>query len=163
VYVPFNEPDGNWYGTNTTALFNDWKTVYQKIRSIDPTAKIAGLNYRWYDSTVYRNWLTFCKNNNCLPDIVTWHELQNSFFSGWYSFVSDYRSIEASLGISPRPISINEYGRSGNNVDLGIPGQMIQWITRFENSKVDACRAYWMPAGDLNQLVTENNKANGYF
>ncbi|NMA67371.1 MAG: carbohydrate-binding protein [Clostridiaceae bacterium] len=135
-------------------------TVYQKIRSIDPTAKIAGLNYRWYDSTVYKNWLIFCKNNDCLPDIVTWHELQNSFFSGWYSFVSDYRSIEASIGISPRPISINEYGRHGN-VDLGIPGQMIQWITRFENSKVDACRAYWTPAGDLNQLVTENNKANG--
>jgi hypothetical protein len=38
---------------------------------------------------------------------------------------------------------------------------MVQWMARFENSKVDACRAYWGAAGNLDELVTENNKANG--
>ena len=46
---------------------------------------------------------------------------------------------------------------------MGIPGQLIQWITRFENSKVDACLAYWTDAGSLNNLVTRDNynKATG--
>ena len=38
---------------------------------------------------------------------------------------------------------------------------MVQWMARFENSKVDACRAYWGAAGNLDELVVENNKVNG--
>jgi hypothetical protein len=159
VYVPFNEPDQIWYSNNVSGLCDDWKTVYDKIRSIDSIAKIAGPNYASYNSSAYNQFMTFCKNNNCLPDIITWHELQDSFFTNWYSNVSNYRSIENNLGISARPICINEYGRFSG--DLGYPGNMVQWIARFENSKVDACRAYWGAAGNLDELVTENNKANG--
>jgi Carbohydrate binding module (family 35) len=159
VYVPFNEPDGIWYQNNLTGLENDWKTVYQKIRSIDPTARIAGINYSSYNDTAYRNFMTFAKANNVLPDVTTWHELGDSFFTNWYTNYTNYRAIETDLGISPRPIVINEYGRSSG--DLGVPGNLVQWITRFENSKVQACLAYWTTAGALNDLVTENNKATG--
>lgn len=159
VYVPFNEPDQIWYAGNINGLCNDWKTVFNKIRSIDPTAKIAGPNYAGYNSSHYNTFMEFCKNNNCLPDIVTWHELGDAFFSGWYTRLNDYRSIEARLGISARHICINEYGRFSG--DLGYPGNMVQWMARFENSKVDACRAYWGAAGNLDELVVENNKFNG--
>jgi hypothetical protein len=161
VYVPFNEPDWIWYNNSTllTQLLNDWKTAYNKIKSIDSTAKIAGLNFSYYDSSVYNQFMTFAKNNNCLPDVVTWHELQNSFFTDWYTHYNNYRSIESSLGISPRPISINEYARSSG--DLGVPGNLVQWMTKFENSKVDGSLAFWTTAGALDDLVTENNKATG--
>ena len=159
VYVPFNEPDQIWYANNMTGLLNDWKTVYQKIRSIDSTARIAGINFAGYNSAAYSQFLTFAKANNVLPDQTTWHELGNDFFTNWYSHYSNYRSIESGLGISPRPIVINEYGRSSG--DLGVPGNLVQWMTRFENSKVEACLAYWTTAGALNDLVTENNKATG--
>ena len=52
-----------------------------------------------------------------------------------------------------REICINEYCRIKG--DLGIPGQLIQRITRFENSKVDACLD-WTDAGSLNNLVTRD-------
>ncbi len=159
VYVPFNEPDGIWYGSNITALCNDWKLVYDKIRSIDPTGKIAGINYAAYNNSHYTTFMSFAKNNNCLPDIITWHELQNNFFTDWYTHVSNYRAIETGLGISPRPICINEYARSSG--DLGVPGNLVQWMTRLENSKVEGCLAYWTIAGSLNDLVTQNNKATG--
>jgi hypothetical protein len=159
VYVPFNEPDGIWYSGNLTGLENDWKTVFQKIRSIDSTARIAGPNYSHYSATDYKAFMTFAKANNVLPDVMTWHELQNDFFTNWYSNYSNYRAIETSLGISARPISINEYGRYSG--DLGVPGNLVQWMARFENSKVDASLAYWTTAGALNDLVTENNKATG--
>lgn len=170
VYVPFNEPDGIWYtnllnysssaGTTTrTQFFSDWKTVYQRIRSLDPNAKIAGPNLTHYDGQFHTDFMTYCKANNVLPDEMTWHELQNSFFTDYYNNYNHYRSIETTLGISARPIVINEYARSSG--DLGVPGNLVQWITRFENTKVDAYLAYWTTAGSLNDLVMENNKATG--
>jgi hypothetical protein len=159
VYVPFNEPDQIWYSNDLAGLERDWKTVFQKIRSIDPTARIAGPNYAHYHAADYRHFMTFAKANKVLPNVMTWHELQDDFFWSWYANYADYRDIETDLGIRELPISINEYGRFSG--DLGVPGNLVQWITRFENSKVDGSLAYWTTAGSLNDLVTENNKATG--
>src|SRR4051812_885112 len=54
VYVPFNEPDQIWYSGNLAGLETDWKTVFQKIRSIDSTARIAGPNFSSYRSADLR-------------------------------------------------------------------------------------------------------------
>ncbi|MBO9600598.1 MAG: hypothetical protein J7559_22590, partial [Cohnella sp.] len=161
VYVPFNEPNWIWYNNSTKlqSFFNDWKTVYQRIRSIDPSAKIGGINWSYYDANVYDQFLTFAKANNCLPDVTTWHELDNSFFTSWQDHYNHYRGVETRLGISPRPISINEYGRI--NSDIPVPGNLVQFVSKFENSKVYGSLAYWTTAGALNDLVTENNKATG--
>jgi hypothetical protein len=155
IYVPFNEPDQQWYAGNLAGLEADWKLVYQKIRSIDPTARIAGLTYSAYSATDYANFLSYAKTNGVLPDVTTWHELQNSFFTNWYSNMSSYRAAETSLGISARPIYIDEYGRSSG--DLGIPGNLVQYMARFENSKVHANLAFWTDSGSLNDLVAANS------
>jgi hypothetical protein len=159
VYVPFNEPDQIWYSGNLAGLERDWKTVYQKIRSIDPSARIAGINYAHYHRADYEHFMRFAEANDVLPHVTTWHELQDDFFWDWYNNYDHYRAIETSLGIKPLPISINEYGRFSG--DLGVPGNLVQWVTRFENSKVTGALAYWTTAGSLNDLVTENNKATG--
>lgn len=170
VYVPFNEPDGIWYqGINNynnasgqearNKFFADWKTVYNHIRSLDSQAKIAGPNLAAYNAQFYDDFFTYAKNNNVLPDVTTWHELGNDFFTDWYNHYNHYRNVEKKLGISATPIAINEYARISG--DLGVPGNLIQWMTRFENSKVDGMLAYWTAAGTLNDLVTENNKPTG--
>ncbi|GIF25562.1 hypothetical protein BJ973_003839 [Actinoplanes tereljensis] len=159
VYVPFNEPDGIWYSGNLNGLLADWKTVFQKIRSIDSTARIAGPNFASYRSADLRTFLTYAKANGVLPDVMTWHELGNDFYSNWQDHYNDYRAIETSLGVSARPITINEYGRSSG--DLGVPGNLVQFVAKFEASKVDGCLAYWTTAGGLNDLVTHNNQATG--
>jgi hypothetical protein len=159
VYVPFNEPDGIWYQNDLPRLLTDWKTVVQKIRSIDPQARIAGPNFATYRSADLRSFLAFARDNGVLPDVVTWHELNNDFFTSWDNHYNDYRATEAALGLSARPITINEYGRSSG--DLGVPGNLVQFVAKFENSKVDGCLAYWTTAGGLNDLVTQNNQATG--
>ena len=159
VYVPFNEPDQQWYAGNVAGLEADWKTVFQKIRSIDSTARIAGPNFSSYRSADLLSFLTYAKANGVLPDVMTWHELGNDFFTSWQAHYNDYRSIESSVGITARPITINEYGRSSG--DLGVPGNLVQFVAKFEASKVDGCLAYWTTAGGLNDLVTHNNQATG--
>ena len=161
VYIPFNEPDWIWYNVNDKKqmFFNDWKIVYEKIRSLDCIGMIAGPNLQYYDAEFYTDYMTFCKTNDCLPDIVTWHEIRDTFYSDWDAHYCHYRSIEASLGISAKEIVINEYARDKG--DLGVPGQLVQFISKFEKYKVDGCLAYWTTAGCLNDLVTLNNKATG--
>jgi hypothetical protein len=162
-FVPFNEPDQIWYNkTDQAALFfSDWNAVYHKIKAIEATARLVGPNFASYDCRLYREFLAFARDNACLPDVISWHELGDNFFGGWRTRYADCRAIERSLGIPAREICINEYARITG--DLGKPGILVQWMARFEESKVDACLAYWTDAGSLNNLVTRDNynKATG--
>lgn len=165
VYVPFNEPDGIWYQglfqTGSDAqkkFFADWKTAYQRIRSLDPNARIGGPTTSVYNAKFMEDFMNFAQQNNVVPDEIIWHELNNDFFTDWYNHYNHYRGVEQKLGISKLPIAINEYARPS---DLGIPGELVQWVTRLENSKVNGMLAYWSAAGTLNDLVTQNNKPTG--
>jgi hypothetical protein len=44
---------------------------------------------------------------------------------------------------------------------MGVPGQLVQWISMFEDEKVDAQTAYWNYAGNLSDNSSRNNGANG--
>ncbi len=165
VYVPFNEPDWIWYSgmfSNTTTrqrFFDDWKTVYNRLRSADPLTKIAGPNFAGYNSQTMAEFMAYAKANNVIPEVITWHELQNDFFTDYYNHYNHYRGVETQLGIAKLPIVLNEYTRSQG--DLGVPGQLIQWITRLENTKVSGDLAYWVTEGTLNGLTTRNSEATG--
>lgn len=168
VYVPFNEPDFIWYGLRTSdpaqyvverdRFFTHWETVVRKIRSIDPGAKIVGPNETSYDSRLMVDFMPWAKERGVLPDIISWHELSPNFFTSWRGTYSTYRALERQLGIAPLPISINEYA---NRRDLTVPGQMVQWVARFEASKVDADMPYWDVASNFAGQVVQTNKPNG--
>ncbi len=156
-FVPLNEPDQIWYNKDDRrqALLDDFRAISRTITAVYPAARIVGPNFARYDSSFYREFLAFAREHDCLPDVISWHELGDDFFAGWDERYADYRASERALGIPPREICINEYCRI--NGDLGVPGRLVQWIARFENSKVDACLAYWTDAGSLNNLVTRDN------
>ncbi|WP_327721521.1 cellulosome protein [Streptomyces sp. NBC_00490] len=169
VWVPFNEPNGNWYpdlGSSDNAKYasalskfqSDWTTVYKKIRSIIPDARIAGPNETHYDAKLMGDFYPWAKANGVLPDITTWHELGPDSLKDFESHLADYRAIEKKAGISERPVSINEYG---NRRDQSVPGQMVQWMSMFERNKVYADQAYWNIAGNLNDNAAQTNIPNG--
>lgn len=169
VFVPFNEPDGNWYtglgssnsSTYTSALnsFNaDWSTVYQRIKSDFPGAKIGGPNTANWNSKFFGDFLTYAKANNQLPDVFTWHELDPSSLANYRGHYSTYRSLESARGISPITVNIDEYA---NRRDLSVPGQMIQWAAMFEDTKVYAQQPYWDIAGNMDGNTVHTNIPNG--
>ena len=162
-FVPLNEPDQIWYNKDDRrqALLDDFRAISRTIKAVHPAARIVGPNFARYDFSFYREFLAFAWEHDCLPDVISWHELGDDFFAGWDERYADYRASESALGIPPREICINEYCRIKG--DLSVPGRLVQWIARFENSKVDACLAYWTDAGSLNNLVTRDNynKATG--
>ncbi|MFD0785194.1 CBM35 domain-containing protein, partial [Micromonospora azadirachtae] len=174
VYVPFNEPDGIWYGTSTgnaaqyqtriNALLTQWKAAVEYIREHHKGARVMGTNDAVFRARNYGDFLTYARDNNVLPDFVSWHQLDstglnplnNNYFRNNYE---TYRNLERERGIAPIPININEYG---GNRDLTVPGQLIQYVAMFEEAKVDAGgKAYWTAAGLLGGDVVETNKPGG--
>ncbi len=156
VYIPINE------GTpvNGVASFEAaWKIYFNAIKSADPAAVIAGPNdavYRGHNSMY--NFLKFCRDNNCLPDVVTWHELQVHCLDTMRSHIADYRSICRELGIEEKQIVINEYA---DYSDCGVPGRLVNWIARLEDSEVYGCLPFWHQANNLNDLTANANDGNG--
>ncbi|MET7779838.1 cellulosome protein [Streptomyces sp. NPDC005388] len=167
VYVPFNEPEGNMFGTgewsyNKTSWLNDpqyyfaaWKEVYHLIKGLDPDARIAGPNTSvLYDQV--KGFLQYAKANDVVPDVMTWHELSSP--AAVRTNVAKYRQMEKDVGIGPLPVNVNEYG---HNYHLSVPGQVVQWVSAIEESKIDADLAYWNIDGNLNDSAVEANKGNG--
>ncbi|MGW1164323.1 RICIN domain-containing protein [Streptomyces sp. NPDC002550] len=73
-----------------------------------------------------------------------------------------YRSLESSLGISPRPIAIEEYGTTS---EVGVPGPLVGYMAKFERAGVhDAELAFWNHYGTLGDTLTDTGGApNGAY
>lgn len=171
VYCPYNEADNAvWFGTlsedGTWLMFDDdaklrfyeaWKVTYELIRSIDSDAVIGGPGYCDYDSYEIRHFLEYCRANNCLPDVMIYHELgdKSSFF--WQDHVDDYRNIEAELGVGELPVIVTEYGTMQ---ECGAPADMLKYVVSIENSGVWANVAYWRLANNLCDTAADNNSPN---
>jgi len=159
-YEIFNEPDGTWQSANGDFDATCWKPTYTQIRSSDPNAKIVGPSYSYYNNSSMSTFLTYCKANNCLPDIISWHQWGAP---GFTSAVSSYRALETSLGISPRAISINEYSSTTHTYE-GCPGASVPLIAKFERDGVEsACISWWFTGlpGRLGSLLTSGNAKGG--
>jgi ricin-type beta-trefoil lectin protein len=158
AWEPWNEPDWTW-PTATAGTFNDgWTRTYRQLRK-STTLPIMGPSDSWFDIARMRSFLTAAKANNTVPDVISWHEL-----SGWqYSSynIRTYRALEVELGISPRPISINEYATTG---EIDVPSSVNHYIAQFEREGVrDAERAFWYEAGTLNGLLYNNKPTASYW
>jgi hypothetical protein len=67
--------------------------------------------------------------------------------------------METSLGISPRPIVINEYATP---TEVDVPGAVTSYIAKFERAGVTAAdRAFWYEYGTVNGLVVNNTQPTG--
>ncbi|RAS70864.1 hypothetical protein C8D87_1011165 [Lentzea atacamensis] len=161
VWTIFNEPDGIWYSdwaNKKQKFFADWTRVYRLVKSVLPNARIAGIGETRYRADHLREFLTYAKANNVLPEMTSWHELGPDSLVSYRKNYAEYREMERQLGISPREIVINEYS---NRRDTSVPGQMIQWITMLEDTKVDGHMAFWSMAGNLSDHAVRAGRANG--
>jgi hypothetical protein len=158
-YEIWNEPDGTWHNSMT---FNDfWKQTYAKLRQLDPTAKLIGPSLSSFNSASLKDFLSFAKSNDCLPDIVCWHELSGADLTANFQ---SYRALEKQLGIDPLPITINEYSGKAMLDDEGKPGASAPMVAKFERFQVDsACISYWDDAhpGRLGSLLANDTATNG--
>ena len=173
VYCIYNECDnGVWFGESKRGdngvygeynsvgeqnFFEAWKITYDLVKSINPDALIGGPGFCDYETNKINNFMTYCVQNDCVPEIMIYHELSDYSVFHWQKHVKDYRQIEKSLGVSELPIIVTEYGRMQDN---GLPGKMLQYITQIEMTKVYGDNAYWRLADNLCDVAADDNSPN---
>nr|MDT0662850.1 LamG-like jellyroll fold domain-containing protein [Micromonospora sp. DSM 115978] len=173
VFVPFNEPEGNMFGTgewsydgvswlsDPTTYFRAWDDIHALIKRKMPDARIAGPNTSILFTQV-KDFLAHTVAAGTVPDVMTWHELSHP--QAVRDSVARYRVWEAEVFAGTAyagrqlPINVNEYAF---NYHTSVPGQMIQWISAIEESKVDADIAYWNIDGNLSDSAVQANRGNG--
>ncbi|TDQ02465.1 MULTISPECIES: CBM35 domain-containing protein [unclassified Leifsonia] len=167
VFIPFNEPDGgNWYpnwSTQKDQFLADWSAAYQVIQGVYAEhglghARVGGPGDSVWHPDRSADFLAYAKARSELPDIFIWHELGTYNLATFRGHHDEYTALLQRLGIAPIPVNITEFGMLR---DMGVPGQLIQWISMFESEKVDAQTAYWNYAGNLSDNSSRNNGANG--
>jgi len=148
AYEPWNEPDGTWQSANGT-FESFWTTTFRQVRSLDATKPIQGPSFSDNISDM-RNFLQNAVSTNTVPDILSWHELSTS--SKIAGDVATVTGLEQQLGISPRPIAIEEYAAPS---EVGLPGPLVGYISKFERLGIhDAELAFWNQSGALGDLLT---------
>ncbi|MEV3907061.1 RICIN domain-containing protein [Streptomyces canus] len=151
AYELWNEPDWTWDTTNAGAFNAGWARTFKEVRAKDTTTPIQGPSYSAWNQSWMSSFLTDAKASGSVPDVIAWHELQGS--KDIAAHVSAYRSLESSLGISPRPISIEEYGTPA---EMGNSGALIGYAAKFERAGVrDAELAFWNHYGTLGDTLTD--------
>ena len=157
----WNEPDWTWDYADAGSFEAGWTRTHRLIRSLDNRTPIVGPSYSVYRGDWMRIWLRNARDTNTLPDITVWHELENDRYLDVAAHVADYRAAERSLGISPRPISINEYA-SPSQVD--IPSVSVHYMSVFERHGIkDAERAYWYEPGTFDGLFHNGQPTASYW
>ncbi|MFI7541980.1 LamG-like jellyroll fold domain-containing protein [Actinoplanes sp. NPDC049599] len=167
VFVPFNEPEGNMFGTgewsynrvswltDPTDYFRAWDDVYTLIKGKLPAARIAGPNTSVLFPQV-KGFLEHTVAAGTVPDVMTWHELSHP--EAVRTSVATYREWEREVLGRELPVNVNEYAF---NYHTSVPGQMIQWVSAIEESKVDADIAYWNIDGNISDSAVQANRGNG--
>ncbi len=173
VIEPFNEPEGNMFGTGPWSLdrvswlddpedyFAAWDRTYRTIKERYPEMRVAGPGTSQLFGQV-EGFLRHAVEAGTVPDIITWHELTHP--QAIRDSVARYRGWEAEVFAGTAyagtelPVNINEYAF---NYHTSVPGQMIQWISAIEDTKVDAMIAFWNINGNLSDSAVQTNRGNG--
>ncbi len=166
VYCIYNEMDnGAWLGNfreeeNRYKFYDAWKETYELVKSINPDAKLAGPGHCGYNYDFIKEFLAYCKENDCLPEVVVWHELGDQSIYWMEHNFNGYYSMCDELGIGRLPVCISEYGLMKTN---GIPGESVKWISRLEKQDAYGCVAYWRLANNLSDTVADDVTPNSNY
>lgn len=177
VYCIYNECDnGVWFGEwvsdplsenggrndfneqGSQNFFEAWKLTYDYVRALDPQAVIGGPGYYEYDSGKMRAFLEYTSQNDCVPQVLIYHELNYRSIYDWQFNVADLKELEQEFGVDTNtPVIVTEYGMMEDN---GNPNTMLKYITQIEYSKVYGQQAYWLFANNLCNTAADYNTPN---
>ncbi|MGN0242830.1 MAG: InlB B-repeat-containing protein [Lachnospiraceae bacterium] len=110
-WIPFNEPDLQWKN-KLNDFYKAYQNAYEAVKEFDGTAKVQGPEWSSYDFSKIKDFLLYCKKNNCLPDVLSWHEIRNyklnidDHCKELYEFMIEY-------DIDPMPMAVTEYQGQG--------------------------------------------------
>ena len=169
VYCIYNECDNAvWFGNyvdgecryddiSRANFYEAWKITYDFIKNIAPDAKIGGPGFCDYETIKQEGFMQYTAENNCVPEIMIWHELAWWSIPDWHLHYEDYRRLEEKYGIEDLDIIVTEYGEPE---ECGNPAAMLHYIIAMEKTGIWGNMAYWRLSNNLNDTVADDNSPN---
>ncbi len=169
VYCIYNECDNAvWFGNyidgnvhydevGKANFYKAWEITYDLVKSIDPDAKIGGPGFCDYVTEKMEGFMEYTVENDCVPEIMIYHELGFWCSVEWPKHVEDYRRIEKEAGLPELPIIVTEYGAME---ECGNPAAMVRYIVSMEKTNTYGDMAFWRLANNLNDTCADDNSPN---
>lgn len=186
VYLPINEGDSRRSKVDGEDFRQVFEAYYKAIKEVDPLATVGGMNpaeYSWthvppeWQWDGWHTWLSYLYDNNALPDVITWHQLERNenrykndidefahlrnIFAGEGNEDVPYGKVNNvnvnKIPADTPPIVINEIAQSD---ECGVPGALVSWLGRLEDAQAYGCLPFWHQADNLNDLAADANEAN---
>lgn len=160
-WIVWNEPDAQW--SNRSAYFTGHKNGFDGVKAVDPDALVQAPEISAFRFDFLTEFLTYCKANHCVPDVLSWHELTKD-----RTAIEDHttRMTEwlVANDIPVMPFAITEYQGTGySTTEAGRraqgnynPGLAVSYLGEFERASESsslqfALRSEWgLPGGDPN-------------
>lgn len=169
VYCIYNECDNAiWFGNYIDGVchydeigrqnfYEAWNITYDLVKSIAPEAKIGGPGFCDYETSKIEGFMKYTAENDCVPEIMIWHELAYWSVPDWHLHYEDYRRLEEKYGIDDLDIIVTEYGEME---ECGNPADMLHYIIAMEKTGIWGNMAYWRLSNNLNDTVADDNSPN---
>lgn len=171
----FNEPDNELISKiGVDNFYKAWEMAYKQIRQIDPGSYIVGPSFNLDTKRIgywdgIKNFLTYAKNNNVLPDVLSYHEGNPDKLVEHYNNIKSWM-INSNINI--KRISISEYLNNYNDPKFGDnqnyksyqkPGIIIHNLVEIAKTDVESAgkTCWWQ---DINSYINNecsNNTISG--
>ncbi|KRF10029.1 hypothetical protein ASG89_00305 [Paenibacillus sp. Soil766] len=135
-WITWNEPNIQW--KDRMEYYNEThRRAYNVIKNWDPHNKVQAPEYLGYNFEGLKDFLLYCKENNALPDILSWHELSGAPLD-IEGHTLELKNWMLENGITPMPMAITEYQGPWELSDINQgydPGLSVNYIARLERSE----------------------------
>ena len=159
-YEAWNEPNSKGFWKRPRKqFFEAHRRMYNVVRKENPKADILGPCVSWFDKRYLGAFLNYAHVNNCMPDVLTWHELGHGQYGGLHikehvEWVKKYMR-DRGMPVVKR-ISLNEIRHKVNH---NSPGATISHFAGIERCPEveSAANSCW---GEPRRLGNKNNGFN---
>lgn len=158
-WITWNEPDLQWNSTARpfTSYLAAHDVAYDTLKARDPAIKVQAPELAGYNLSRLTQFLTYCKQNDCLPQVLSWHELAASA-PDVPGHTAQIKQWMIDNGITPMPIAITEYQGTGyGKADAWDAGANVRFLAQFErsvpNGLANALYSAWEWGGDNPAFV----------
>ncbi|MGX5771620.1 carbohydrate-binding protein [Microbacterium trichothecenolyticum] len=135
-WITWNEPNLQWNTAERTfaRYLQAHDVAYDTLKALDPDARVQGPELSGWNFSLLTQFLSYCKENGCLPDVLSWHELSQTptDIPGHLSMIREWMVAN---GINPMPVTIDEYQGSGyGSSSPWNVGKNVRWMAQIERS-----------------------------
>jgi hypothetical protein len=145
IFQESNARGLGWVESNEPYYLEAYRLAYHAIKQADPTALVVGPNAQWGPWTWWwpehegdytwfiRKFIDFCIENQCLPDIIAWHDGYHCDGSGIANAAEEIRNYLKQNGIAPIPLEQDDVGCKDRQFS---PGTYVSYLANIERAEI---------------------------